>query len=243
MKTQKEKRVLSQVLLFLCLVMPVACNSFPPSEYAKGFSLIPGECLASTELTHCTLFYGNPYSYDLEMFLDLKMKNELMSDGDQVISYYVPDPDVYDEFGKNGRRVKKEYDEIRSACQYANYIYPTIYKTGQLRITADKPFAGIPAGEELPFELFNNFEQFPPLRDASLDFNYYKQAVGPNCVLRFPTDGREWKRETVHFHVELPVKVGLFLTYLNDRIQDPGADMQFRDEVLTCDFAVNGVLQ
>ena len=42
--------------------------------------------------------------------------------------------------------------------------------------------------------------------------------------------------DNINIHLEIPVKVGLFLNYLNDRITNPNAEMKYRNEVLSGDF-------
>ena len=53
----------------------------------------------------------------------------------------------------------------------------------------------------------------------------------------------QYAYETVNVHIEIPVKVGLFLNYLKDNKTNPDAQMLFRDEVLTCDFSMSIGLQ
>ena len=40
------------------------------------------------------------------------------------------------------------------------------------------------------------------------------------------------------FTFEIPVKVGQYLHYLKDSIDDPNAKVQFKDDVCTCNFTV-----
>lgn len=40
------------------------------------------------------------------------------------------------------------------------------------------------------------------------------------------------------FTLEIPVKVGQYLHYLKDSIDDPNAKVQFKDDVCTCNFTV-----
>ena len=44
--------------------------------------------------------------------------------------------------------------------------------------------------------------------------------------------------DVLKISIEIPVKVGLFLNYLMEKKTNPDATMQFRDEVLTCEFTV-----
>ena len=53
------------------------------------------------------------------------------------------------------------------------------------------------------------------------------------------TEGQFWiedhevVNEYVTFKIEMPLKVGMMLTLLRDRLTDPDATMQFRDELFT----------
>ena len=72
-----------------------------------------------------------------------------------------------------------------------------------------------------------------------MDFPNEYLPLGRYISVLIPLGDYQFSYENVRFHFEIPVKVGLFLHYLKDKISDPNAEMQFKDEVLTCDFSMS----
>lgn len=43
------------------------------------------------------------------------------------------------------------------------------------------------------------------------------------------------------FYISIPVKVGMYMKYLNDARTNPNAKMEYRDNVITCDVKARTV--
>lgn len=164
----------------------------------------------------------------------------------------IPSKDVYNTFGTYSRRVKKAYNDIFGAY-YATAnpnlgITSTIYYCGGMIMTADKTFAGVPAGDNLaevvimpiPNDKYSHVSRYGFTPIPTIDVPEGYSIIGNNTAIYFPIDDHVLiDGEEVTFHLEIPVKVGLLLTLLRDRLTNPDAQMQYRDEVLTCDFTIN----
>lgn len=254
-----KRTIHSILLLSLGIFLLAGCGKYgaatPEVEY---LSLIPGECLNSGDLVFSyegfreTGIYQHPRVLFFNFTLDLDVEKDVVNwIGGKVghrpaVVRFKPKETVYKNYGINANQVKRDYESYYTF--YQETVNPsvvlsdltTIYYSEALSLTADKEFAGIPAGEELsslvlgPKEYGCGIVYSPPIA-APADcyaltrwFNFYIPI----------DDGREVVEETVTFHFELPVKVGMLLNYLHDSQTNPDATIEFRDEVLTCDFSV-----
>lgn len=249
--------IISSQPILILLLMLSSCewdpySRIPPDD--RTISIYPGECLSSTMLGYvahnrCVLSRDENGSRT-GLAIGFKIYWDVIFDRlDCNLSCCIPSRDVYDKFGAESRRVKKAYNDIFDAyCERVNPTYPfgitsTIYYCGGLVMTADKEFAGVPAGENLesvivPFS--NNPEIYGITPIPTIDVPDGYSIIGKSIGIYFPIDDHELVAgEYVTFHLEIPVKVGLLLSLLRDRLTDPDAQMQYRDEVLTCDFTIN----
>ena len=135
------------------------------------------------------------------------------------------------------------------------YSIVTILYNGGISLVANKEFAGYPAGENLAPLITNN-----PIYDNIVlesgenpiiapGFNTPSNAGGflgiPLDYISMTKDGVEFCipmgehkliEDEVTFELFIPVKVVLYLTWLNNMIGDPDAPVPFKDEVLHCSF-------
>ena len=58
-------------------------------------------------------------------------------------------------------------------------------------------------------------------------------------ILQIPLEGKMLTNEWVKFTLEIPVKVVMYLNWLDDRITDPNAPIPYREDVLRCEFTVD----
>ena len=217
-------------------------------------SLIPGECLNSTEL-HCPKAGPYEYLYEFWFKLDLNTVTEKLSRKQSQIHAtsfrVVPSDTVFEQFGNNFSAVRKEYERV-----WAESIHKcetTIYKNGDITLLADKEFCGIPAGENLAGLIDkSSISPIPhledkmalPLPDGVIDskakslFGAYDVDVF-GLFIRYKGDGYERVNEAVNFSLSIPVRVVYYLTWLNDKLTDENAPMTWKDEVLTCTFSSN----
>ena len=223
---------------------------------AREVSIYPGECLSSTRLGYVAhhkwvLSYDDNRPMGLE--IGFKMYWDVTSDIlERELYRIIPSKDVYNTFGTDSRRVKKAYNDIFDAY-YATAnpnlgITSTIYYCGGMVMTADKTFAGVPAGDNLaevailsiPNDKYNNVSRYGYTPIPTIDVPEGYAIIGKAIGIYFPIDDYVLvDGEEVTFRLEIPVKVGLLLTLLRDRLTNPDAQMQYRDEVLTCYFTIN----
>ncbi|MBO7117163.1 MAG: hypothetical protein J6V81_00625 [Bacteroidales bacterium] len=187
--------------------------------------------------------------------LDLDAEKENLHRCNKTEYRYRPTENVFSSFGESTKLVKEQYEVVYDSIKESPYwkggtlCSTTIYYSGGLVIKADEDFAGVPAGENIASvaHVFYSPEAFLAhscidiLSDAGIPESYVPLTKG--ISIRIPTEGFEIIDRAVKLQFEIPVKVGLFLHYLNDRMSDPTATMQFRDEVLTCEFTMSGVLR
>lgn len=215
-------------------------------------SIFPGECLRSENLSQfvsdagerCWITAGRDLHEGVAMSctVDLDVVYDRYS---ASFARYCPSTTIYEMFGEDAEKVQKSYNDLFDT--YKGYpeeiqglgVTSTIYYCGGMVLTADKSFAGIPAGENLAplVKVFADNHWRPadiPLISVPEDWF----PVVRTFELKFWTEGFEVVPETVSFHLEIPVKVGMLLTLLHERLTNPEAKMQFRDEVLKCTFTI-----
>ena len=106
-------------------------------------------------------------------------------------------------------------------------------------LPADKTFAGIPAGENLASIVhFYPNSDYLYKRIPSVDVPDGFFTLREGIWFTFVIEDFEVVTEDVNFHIEIPVKVGMLLNLLHDRLTDPDAQMQFKDEVLVGDILI-----
>ena len=213
-------------------------------------SIYPGECLSSLSLD-CVSSKQSFLISDAPCFcIGFNVHWNIEYEHRHSHIYFgKPAKEVYNSFEKASKKVKNRYNELfdkyNAEVEPHNYegVTSTVYYCGGLDMIADKDFAGIPAGKNLesaiiPFSVSPKVYGLTPVPTIDVPESYIP--LGKGVAIYFPLEGHELvDGEEVTFHLEIPVKVGLLLTLLRDRLTDPDAQMQYRDEVLTCDFTIN----
>lgn len=242
---------MKQIAILLSAVLCAsACVNFgagtPDSETR---ALLPGECLKSTELSYYATDLSYMCDYGKYVFclqLDLDYSNECM-DHTVIKNHWrhVPTQEMYDAFGENGKLVKKAYEDEFESFQYlyyekcpgysGRYSIVTILYNGGVSLVADKEFAGVPAGKNLSDII-------------SLDSHSTNLGLYPDIPLEYIAMPEEWflfsvplgdfnvVKEPVNFELNIPVKVVMYLQWLNDKLTDPDAPVPYKEEVLHCSF-------
>lgn len=174
----------------------------------------------------------------------------------------IPSEDLFAAFGNNKEQVKKEYYNLFNACaqsKTANYFsISTILYNGGITLTANKEYAGVPAGENLASFITASLSGFPSgtqMPDPVIS-SYFNTPASVAASLGLPLDyismtGAEdicftipkpqdcqIVQESVTFELKIPVKVVLLLSWLNDRLDDENAPVPCREEELHCTFTV-----
>lgn len=111
----------------------------------------------------------------------------------------------------------------------------TILYNGGVSFVANKDFAGVPAGKDLSEIIVSD----PYLTDFGLYPGIpldYKSMPGESVSFSVPLDDFTVVKEPVTFELNIPVKVVMYLRWLNDRLIDPSAPVPYKEEVLHCRF-------
>lgn len=248
--------IILPLLLSVVVVLVSSCVGAAVPE-ASPVTIIPGESLKSTSLHfdpsksfrvtgdgdgHTGLLIG--------LTLDLDVETEVLSRiegvGPTSVYTYSPNPALFECYGPDAQKVQDAYKDI-FAGYYSEVgtgknragITSTIFYCGGMVITANTTFAGIPAGENLAYIVHG----FPddrlvhyPIPTVAVPDEYVplRDEIG----IKFWQDDFELVAENVTLRIEIPVKVGMLLTLLNERLNTPDAELHFRDEVLICTVTI-----
>lgn len=235
--------------------------------------LLTGENLSSTKLSYIVPSDDNQvhsdrftFSFTVDYSDCVKVKK---NKGEQF--NVVPSSELFSSFGSNMKAVKNEFERIHkevsdsylSVCPgrcYFNVI--TILYNGGMSLVCDSEFAGHPAGENLAsvitcFPWYDGFvEQSGEDPIIAGGFNTpsyvgkciempmdYISMIGGTIEFSIPMGDYELLHTGANFRLEIPVRVVDYLTWLNNKISDPNAEMPYRDEVLKCSFRTNWTLR
>ena len=251
-------------LLFIhsCIELPSAADD----PYCPEVSLIPGECLINDELdcVYCNrgqkgLWYIFGFTINVDIVYDVVKASYPM------IHRHMPTDNVFKRFEANAKIVKKQYEEVWSSIDSTE---STFFYAGDIILTADVEFAGIPAGENLsgllkkPRNVSSYVEPFSIEKEEMLNLATatFRSVYGPNndmdsyfaedyraipldkqatITYGIPSDDYSFTIETVNFTLQIPIKSAQYLTWLNDKLTDENAQMTWKEEVLTCSFSSN----
>lgn len=171
----------------------------------------------------------------------------------------IPSDKLFKAFGNHRKAVKAEFENIYEclgndrAGVVANWSTSTILYDGGIRLTASRDFAGhaagenlgpylIPMGSEAPWNWNEKTLISKPWNSSESISSVFGMPLDFGCMLEdgvsfaLPFNGCELVEETTTFELEIPVKVVLYLNWLNDRIGRPDAPVPYREEVLRCRF-------
>lgn len=172
-----------------------------------------------------------------------------------------PSEVIFNSFGKNKELVYDGFvnavDNYLSALPIlsANYDLATILYTEGISLVADSEFAGYQPGENLAplLTCVYRYQGAVPLagdtiiasplnaRDLTADafdipLNYMTMTGAYGLSFAIPIGDHKVVEERVSFELSIPVKVVMYLTWLNDRISNPNAPIPYKEEVLHCTF-------
>lgn len=176
---------------------------------------------------------------------------------------YGPTEEVFDVFGENSFAIKQAYEscwyDLATGRHWNNFEISTIFYDSGASLVADKDFARFKAGDNILSDAISLHEWFgaedrdhsvfidplltpdflPNIHFGNFQYNYALGAHG--ICISIPWRGGEMQvvDEEVTFTFKMPVKVGLYLTWLNNKLTDPDAPFPYREETLTCTFTAN----
>ena len=237
-------RVMNKILLCFSALLTgmilAGCASMDAVGDIRENSLVPGECLRSGTLAFLGAKEDASGDICLNFALDCAVKYEALdSRGGNVLCYrYAPCDEVYADFGAEADDVRmayeRAYEDIYGTLA-ADRCDFTIYYDGGLTLTADAGYAGHPAGEDLSPELCA--AAFLPYGERTIPSEGFEYAYRLQRAVSILIPKSKAVAD-VTFTLALPVKVGLYLTWLDNRLTDPDAPYPYREETLTCTFTV-----
>lgn len=225
----------------------------------EELTIIPGECLNSSELMFTELSINDNYGPKGFVFPCLFNKVDVVTPAGPPFASAdykrIPPDEIYESFGTNAKTVKSSYDSFwrdifihgKGGGPGPFYISTIVYESG-LELLANKDFAGFKAGENIakgakPYQKGDDAAVLIELVTPS-DYlgipstgGYYLYSYG--ITVRVPLKDFSIVEEDVTFHLSVPVKIGLLLTWFNDKITDPLAPFPYREDTLTCTFTIN----
>lgn len=250
-----------RILLGICFVCSAtsSCSWLGHTYEPRENLFITGESLTDTKLLYGRaspdseneVIFNFRGSYRFECAPDYNTKKTNYPSESHYQYWRVPSDELFDEFGSNESRIRSDFQKIRKSFMNQEHPYvSTILYSGGLCFTADKEFAGHPAGSDL--SPYIDHVQFGLTKDQAepyihLPFDY--QCMVSNFVyfdLLVPGYGVTEARTpvpSVTFELKIPVRVVMYLTWLNDRISDEDAPMPYRDDTLSCSFTVKDRLK
>ena len=223
------RRTVFFAIILLSLFIITGCSNKYQKMMAHYREFIPGECLLSDELS-ATWNLSNGRKGMRLIFKPSFDISEPYYSKHHWIRY--PNDNCFAPFSKN---IKKAYDEYRSysGLDFATTIF---YKEGMV-LTADKEFYGCPAGDNIIPHA--EVEMFYPEDDArrlgffkavpGISYSYILKSYSPSLL--FPMEGYELVNDSIVLELTLPVKVGMYLSWL-DSEQPDASSMECRDVVL-----------
>ena len=258
----RTNRVFYVLLLITAACWLTACKGFGDTSQRECVFL-PGESLVSDIMTPL-IYEDNGLPYKIETYtsnqtgeqVPNRLRFVMMADFESQMvrlsewhKFFgrLPLDNVFDTFGSEEKPVRDAFygvfntfvDYSTSAPKHST-ITVFYSEKADVRIIAEYDFAGIPAGENL----------YPSAADVSsqaplwqLPSSFIPEGYSPidlGFLIRIPIEHREIIKKTVKFHVEIPVKVGMYLHYLKDKQSIPDAQMEYQDWVLVGDV-VSGI--
>ena len=229
-----------KLLLIFALTLLSACSDYPSIHPDLPIqNLLTGECLIDNNLEFIPFPDRVVVTYNDRPHLALTFQLNLEQSFEKIVyGGYIPPENVFNAFGDNSNTVRVAFNEVWSNL-YQNQMFcdatTILYKEG-FSLTADKEFAGYAPGENINCIIFpNNHYETLSLPSEFSDYSLLARRFG----IKIPIDEYSLVDEDVIFRLTVPVKVGLYLTWLNDQISDPESPFPYREETLTCNFTFN----
>ena len=240
-------------ILLVTVVMIFAsasdCSHFGPPTSPNRYSFLTGECLESHQLEAKNGFFNNGLTI-LYVSLYPNWNTQSTSLIHQHVTALLPAESVFNSLGNDAEHVRAEFYAEFNQFDFSHDISSTItvfYGEGTI-ITANREFCCIPAGENL-FPSIAQILDFLNQDYLLAGYQLPQETVPKDCSITLPAIGcaihygeSQPIDQDITFNIELPVKVGMYLHYLKDKHNTADAQMQYLDNVLSCDFTLKDIL-
>ena len=173
---------------------------------------------------------------------------------------FIPADEVFNSFGENAPIVSQLYEDSWRGGYHDGKS--SIFLDSGVSFIADKDFAGYEAGSNIAEDIIS-YHQWStagrvatdkPIIEMTKDFQSQFWNMDPigeplnnyDCLeglfdISIPIRDDKEIVEDITFTLTIPVKVGLYLNWINDKLSDPDAPFPYYDDTLTCTFTVQRV--
>lgn len=227
------------------------CSHFGPPTGPNQCYFLTGECLKSNKMEPVNYEFNLGLS-TLVLPLRLDWDTQSASFKNRYAVYAIlPSENVFNSFADDAKSLKNDFYAEYNRFDFSHSLSSTItvFCKDGIIVTADKEFCSIPAGENL-FPTVVQIEDFD-YQDLLLDqYQLPRETIPEGCKIIRPAihckihyaDSQSFDEE-ITFHLEVPVKVGLYLHYLKDKRNTADARMQYLDEILSGDFTTTAIIR
>lgn len=211
-----------------------------------SYSFLPGECLNSSKLVFEEAYDASYNSSGvMRFFFSFDMDCQWEPFDGPYNGWLKPNESVFTRFGNKGDFVKQEYYKFYNSLSFRKIgdLTSIYYKEGIHLILHDN-FAEYSAGTDLGDLVFFPEDKYPAIASdvPGIENVDDMRQLQKRFMFLVPCDVFSINiAGSYRFTLTMPVKIGQYLNYLKDRNTDPDTTVQFKDEVLTCDFTVEFV--
>ncbi len=214
-------------------------------------------------------YYGFRFSLNVETQYEVVEQGHYFSDVFPIRHRHRPTDSVFKQFGGNARRVKEQYDyiwndlDISQSTVFYKGEMTLVADKEFAGIPAGENLAGLiesptPTGNKpvihlepfnsdsmqmLPLVPINRIVLFGPSnnQDDYLASEAEYIDVDKTALLGFviPVQDCEFVSEFVSFKLSVPIRSAQYLTWINDRLSNENAQMNWKEDILTCQFHSN----
>ena len=240
------------ILALSSIVVITSCNRLPAgTPDSQEYTFVTGEALVDNTLIP-TIYPDALVGYRVETTYDGKT-NKSVAEG-LTISFqlnldkeyhritrwkggWIPSEAVFNSFGSEAKQVKNEFNAV-----YETLLQPspaartvTIYHK-DIKITSNAEVCGVAPGENLYPSIFSlrSYDKGYQLPEETIPEGYAPLSTYAAFTVWAKDNNREVVDGNPTFYIEIPVKIGMYLTYLKEKRTNPAAQLQYRDDVLTC---------
>jgi hypothetical protein len=154
---------------------------------------------------------------------------------------WIPSEAVFNSFGSQAKQVKNEFNAIYETLPQASPCSRTvtIYHK-DIKITSNAEVCGVEPGENLYPSIFSlrSYDKGYQLPEDTIPEGYAPLSTYAAFTIWAKDNNREVVDGNPTFYIEIPVKIGMYLTYLNEKRTNPAARLQYRDDVLTYTLSI-----
>ena len=246
-------KILNFIGLFALLILSSCSMIGASATDPETTTFLPGECFAEASI-ECRTVKTYPSRVVFPFYIT-NVKDVVFEGYGKKrwgpgagVARFVPSDDVYAVFGENSETIKAEFLKVFNEFDNCldrtppSEIFTMLYNGGS-SLTADKEFAGRQPGENLIDLVYKSkedeYRMYDPVNsifELPLDYDYM---LNSHFNLYINIESYELVQESVNFEFRMPVKVVMYLNWLNDKISDPDAPVTYEERELYCKFTID----